>query len=285
MSVTKDLKIEILVFSLLGIVLSLIGIKEIASKVEKSKSGESFIKLIYGKGRNVQYILLYANIAITGGLILMILDDLFGILGGDRKKGYMILLTLIPIIFASLLTYASVEYIKEDVDMFFGYQKTEHKKENFWVKNSGNTMCSIFISFYILIIFFTFADDLIYRFLPEPPPRALTPEEQKFYLEQEKLLPKVNQLKLVLLYYYLGLVFASFIIMTTVFFSDQSTDTYQYIFCNTTYKKGQGYSGGSSSSSGGGGSSSSSDGGGSSSGGGGGGGGSSGGGGGGGGGY
>lgn len=257
------LKFGIVVFSFSGALLACFGIPAISEKMLKTKGDKRFIKSLFGKGRNINIIMLFLNIAISAFIGLIIVSHL------TSEKFILIGLFMIPLTMALILTWFSYAYMNYDVDMFVNLNDKDKNSRGLkkWLEeNSGAGMCTAYIVLYVFIVVFVFADKYIYRAIPNVQKVKIETETP----EEALLDPKINSFKLTLLYYYLGMILASFIIMTTAFFGDQSSDAYQYYFCNTYVKSGKGYgsSGGSSSGSSGG--SYSSGGGGSSSGGGGG---------------
>ena len=240
------LKIAIVIFSLAGAVLASFGIPAISEKMLKTKGSKDFVKFLFGKGRNINIIMLFLNIGISALIGLIIIFHLMS------EKFILIGLFMIPLTMALLLTWFSYAYMNYDVDIFVNLNDNDKNSQGLkkWLEeNSGAGMCTAYIVLYVFIVVFVFANKYIYNAIPNIQKVKIETETP----EEALLDPKINSFKLTLLYYYLGLILASFIIMTTVFFGDQSSDAYQYYFCNTYVKSGKGYGSNGGSSSGGGG--------------------------------
>ena len=229
------LKFGIVLFALAGTLLACFGIPAISDKMLKTKSSKDFVNFLFGKGRNINFILLFLNAAISTfiGLIIVfhILSEEFILVG----------LLMIPLTMSLILTWFSYAYMHYDVDIFVNLNDKDKNSQGLkkWLEeNSGASMCTAYIVLYVFIVLFTFADKYIYYAIPD----VQKVKVDKITPEEALLEPKINSFKLTLLYYYLGLVLASFIIMTTAFFGDQSSDAYQYYFCNTYVKGNQGTS-------------------------------------------
>ena len=237
------LKIGIVIFSFIGALLACFGIPAISEKMLETKGSKDFVNFLFGKGRNINFILLFLNIAISVLIGLLILFHLLS------EEFILIGLLMIPLTMSLILSWFSYAYMNYDVDIFVNLNDKDKNSQGLkkWLEeNSGASMCTAYIVLYVFIVVFVFADKYIYNAIPDVQKIKIKPETP----EEALLDPKINSFKLTLLYYYLGMVLASFIIMTSAFFGDQSSDAYQYYFCNTYVKSGQGYGSSSGSSSG-----------------------------------
>lgn len=228
------LKFVIVVFSLAGTLLACFGIPSVANKMLKTKGSKDFVNSLFGKGRNINVVMLFLNIAISTLIGLIIVSHLLS------EKFILIGLFMIPLTMALILTWFSYAYMNYDVDMFVNLNDKDKNSQGLkkWLEeNSGAGMCTAYIVLYVFIVVFVFADKYIYNAIPNVQKVKVETETP----EENLLDPKINSFKLTLLYYYLGMILASFIIMTSAFFGDQSSEAYQYYFCNTYVKSGKNY--------------------------------------------
>ena len=158
-------------------------------------------------------------------MIFHILEESFVLVG----------LFLIPLLMISILTWFSYSYMDNNVGMFYNDETGSEGFTKWLEENSGETMCITFIVLYVFVCIFVLANKYIYEKYQKDHPDKI--KVDVLSTQEIKTDLKLYSFKLMILYYYLGLLISSIIIIIAAFFSDQTSKSYQNIFCNPYYKK------------------------------------------------
>ena len=225
----KFTKAMIIIMCLCGIVISCFGIPSIRDKMYGEEGfGRDIADSLFGEGHNVNYLIFLINISILIHLSVLMI---FAILGNEW---ILVGLHLIPVTMVIVLLWLSYSYMENDIGIYYNEETNPEDGglKKWLVKNSGKTMCTIFIVLYVFISVFAIANKYEYLSIPDiEKVDVLTKEEAEN-------LNELNIFKLEILYYYMGMIATTLIIIITSFFSDQTSDSYQKIFCNTYHKSG-----------------------------------------------